>query len=113
MMESLLMGGDFYKGKEGGGMKAMIPNKNLFMMCGAPEPAACRDLRGVCLSRLPGRRNWRHGCACSLTKSMSFWRTAIYPPFFPGSVRSQRLLFFEKCLFVCDENDDPVGTCFI
>lgn len=32
--------------------------------------------------------------------------------YFNSVYATKRALFFQKCLFVCDENDKPVGTCF-
>jgi hypothetical protein len=26
---------------------------------------------------------------------------------------SKEVLFFQKCLLVCDKNDTPIGTCFV
>lgn len=94
-------------------MENDIPDKNLFMMCKALNPDA--------LTKLPKEYHIR---ACrrdelDLWKEMPFddvKSAKEYNGFMTGyfnDVYGEREnLFFQKCFFVCDSNDNPIGTCF-
>lgn len=94
-------------------MDDSIPDKDLFMMCKALDANA--------LSRLPKGyyvRNCRRN-ELDIWKGMPFdaRETAakykgFMTRFFDDVYGNKESLFFQKCLFVCDKNDTPVGTCF-
>lgn len=90
-----------------------MSDKNLFMMCHALNPNAVSDL--------PDRYHVR---TCRRDE-LSIWNAmpfddpkmameyqAYMTSYFHDVYAERESLFFEKCLFVCDDNDIPVGTCF-
>ena len=95
-------------------MEADIPDKNLFMMC--------RRLNRSALREMPDDyyiRNCRES-ELDIWKSMPFdtpalaERYSVYMTEFFNNVYGKREgEFFRECLFVCDRNDNPAGTCFI
>ncbi len=94
-------------------MENEIPDKDLFMMCKKMNPNA--------LAELPNGyhvRNCRRD-ELDIWKRMPFddEKTAEqYNDFMTKYFRDVYIhkedLFYKKCLFVCDKNDTPVGTCF-
>ncbi len=90
-----------------------IPDKNLFMRCPALNPKAVSDLPDRYHVRTC-RRN-----ELSIWKAMPFddpkaaeEYQACMTKYFQDVYAQKESLFFEKCLFVCDDKDTPVGTCF-
>ena len=90
-----------------------IPDKNLFMICKALNHNALSGLPEAYHVR-PCRRD-----ELEIWKAMPFddaetaaENSAYMSKFFHDVYGNQEGLFFEKCLFVCDRNDTPVGTCF-
>ena len=90
-----------------------LPNPNIFMLCEQVNKAAYRDMPAGYHSRLcrPDElRIWKsmpfddEETANQYLGFMNDFFNAVYAP--KGN------LFFEKCLFVVDKNDTPVGTCF-
>ena len=90
-----------------------IPDGNLFMMC----PALNTDA----VVALPARYHVR---TCRRNE-LSIWEAmpfddpeiaveyqAYMTRYFRDVYKERESLFFEKCLFVCDDKDTPVGTCF-
>ena len=95
-------------------MEDTIPDKNLFMMCGALEQSALSELpNGYQLRRC--RRD-----ELELWQAFPFDDPATaeeYRPYmmdyFTRVYASKADLFFQKCLFVCNEDDTPIATAFI
>ena len=91
-----------------------IPDKNLFMMCDQLNWNASRELPdGYHV------RNCRKD-EIDIWKAMPFdnpLEAKAYHPFmtefFATVYADKGTLFYNKCLFVCDENDKPLGTAFI
>jgi len=97
--------------------KEEIPALNLFMMCKAPDRSAFREAP-------PGYRF--RNCR---PDELDFWKLMHFdvPPsqavrdaylrymteYFTNVYAVKGDLFYEKCLFVCGEDDKPVGSCFI
>ena len=90
-----------------------IPDLNLFMMC--------QKLNLHALSEMPAGYHVRN---CQ-EKELDIWKAMPFDTqelanqyydymtqYFNSVNATKRELFFQKCLFVCDENDKPVGTCF-
>lgn len=91
-------------------MALEIPALNLFMMC--PKP------RGEAFRQLP---QGYHARLCR-PEELSCWKelNSINPEsigflddYFQRVYAKEKELFFQKCTFVCDEKDRPVGTCFL
>ena len=86
-----------------------IGNYHLFMMCQTPNFDAFRDLPEGYISRLcrPDELEvWKRVAADeAYVDYVSEYYDRVYAPH--GDK------FFEKCTFVCDENDKPVATSFI
>jgi ribosomal protein S18 acetylase RimI-like enzyme len=95
-------------------MENKIPDKNLFMMC----PRVNKDAFGT----LPEGyyiRNCREA-ELDIWKAMPFDvpETAgqyydFMSTYFDNAYKKRQDEFFEKCKFVCDKNDKPLGTCFL
>jgi GNAT superfamily N-acetyltransferase len=94
-------------------MENDIPDKNLFMMC--------KRLNDSAVSELPDGYHIRpcRRCELDMWKAMPFDDPGtakeyygFMTGFFEDVYSRNENLFFEKCLFVCDKNDSPVGTCF-
>ena len=91
-----------------------IPDKNLFMMCSQLNKGALRTLpEGYHV------RNCRED-ELDLWKAMPFDDPldakkyhGFMTTFFDSVYADKGNLFYEKCLFVCDEKDRPIGTAFI
>jgi ribosomal protein S18 acetylase RimI-like enzyme len=90
-----------------------LPNENIFMLCEKANEAAYRKMPKGYSIRLcrPDELNiWKlmpfddEQTAMQYLWFMDDFFEAVYAP--KGS------LFFEKCLFVVDRSDTPVGTCF-
>jgi len=98
-------------------LSGAIPSKDLFMMCPALNLSAMRELPQGFHFRMCRRDElevWKemlldfphtpeiHG---EYKKIMTNYYNAVYA--------HKSDLFFQKCLFVCNENDTPVGRGFI
>ena len=94
-------------------MENDIPDKNLFMMC--------KELNTNAISQLPKEYHVR---TCRKDE-LDIWKAMPFDDeesaeeykgfmtgFFDEVYGDKESLFFEKCLFICDEKDTPVGTCF-
>lgn len=91
-----------------------IPDKNLFMMCEQLNFSALRELPEPYYVR-----NCRED-ELDIWKAMPFDDPVqakeyhqYMTDFFSTVYADKEELFYEKCLFVCDENDRPIGTAFI
>lgn len=97
-----------------GNMTEEIPDKHLFMICEKLNEDACREL--------PAGFHVRH---CTKDE-LDLWKAMIFDTpelaaeyydfmtrFYHDVYAKKGDLFFRKCLFVCNESDTPVGTCFI
>lgn len=94
-------------------MTQEMPERNLFMMC--------KTLREEALADLPKGYIVRH-CRpdeLDLWKAMPFdddesaqKNNSFINDFFNKVYGKQKKLFFQKCLFLCDKNETPIGTCF-
>ena len=89
------------------------PDKNLFMMCKKTNPSA--------FSKLPSEYHVR---TCKRNE-LGIWKEMPFDDkntakkyedfmtkYYNDVYKDKESLFFEKCLFVCDNNDTPIGTCF-
>ena len=94
-------------------MIADIENANLFMMCTALNTSAATSLpRGYSFRRIrPDELDiWKrmpfndNETADAYYGYMSEWFERVYAP--------RASVFYDNCIFVCDINDTPVGTCF-
>lgn len=95
-------------------MKNEIPDKNLFMMCKRLNPNAISELPIEYHLRTCRRDEldiWKvmHFDTVESAKEFSGFMTK----YFDDVYGEKEHLFFQKCLFVCDKNDNPVGTCFV
>ena len=95
-------------------MEEQIPEKNLFMMCQKLEYSALKELPKdyvVRYCRKSELDTWKamHFDTPELAKEyynfMTDYFCEVYMP--KGD------LFFQSCLFVCNRDDKPVGTCFL
>ena len=87
-----------------------IPDYNLFMMCERLQKNAMAPLPpgySVWHCREEEQEIWKALNAGSL-QDLPF-----LTDYFERVYRGKGSLFFEKCLFVCDGQDRPVGTCFL
>lgn len=82
-------------------------NLNLFMMCESPNRAAFREL--------PPRYSFR---LCRQDEIETWKRVAVEQPYIDSvtdyfaQVYARRAdEFFDRCLFVCNSNAEPVSTC--
>lgn len=91
-------------------MKNEIPHLNLFMMCEKPSISAFRELHKDYHFRIckPSELDvWKY---LSIKDPKFFDYMTDY---FNLVYAAKEDLFFQKCLFACDKDDTPVGTCFI
>ena len=90
----------------------MIPDCNLFMMC--------ESLNESALSEIPHGYHIR----CCHEDELILWKTIHFDTaedaaenidymhgFFNRVYAPEGDLFFRTCLFICDENDHPIGAC--
>ncbi|MCZ9840458.1 GNAT family N-acetyltransferase [Brachyspira hyodysenteriae] len=94
-------------------MSIKLEDSNLFMMC--------KSINKNALSDIPNGYHIRNCKRDELKLWFEFpfdneedkknYRSFI-EQYFKDVYGSNEGLFFEKCLFICDENDTPVGTCF-
>lgn len=92
----------------------MNPDSNLFLMCESPNPAAFSPLPpGISL-------RFCRPDELELWKSFPFddpetarARQDYMTQFFERTYAPKGDLFFRTCLFACNEQDEPVGTCFL
>jgi len=87
--------------------------KNLFMMC--------EKLNSYAISDIPIGFHIRNCQKNELNvwKSMPFDKSKLakqdydfMTQFYDSVYAKKEDLFFQKCLFVCDNNNKPIGTCF-
>jgi GNAT superfamily N-acetyltransferase len=90
-----------------------ISDKILFMMCKALNPDALSELSSIYHVRTCGRDE------LDIWKKMPFDDSGSAEAnygnmtrFFADVYADKESLFYQKCLFVCDKNDSPIGTCF-
>ena len=94
--------------------KLNIPDLNLFMMCHSLNASAIR--------KMPPEFHVR---TCKKSE-LEIWKAIHFDDpdtasnyhdfmtnYFNDVYAAEGDLFFEKCLFVCNEDDEPIGTCFI
>ena len=98
-------------------MSGAIPSKDLFMMCPALDPSACRELpQGFHfrMCRPDELETWK---AMLLdfphTPEVHDEYIQVMTDYFNDVYAEKSDLFFQKCLLACDENDTPVGRGFI
>lgn len=100
--------------KGGDEMVEKIPEKNLFMMCPALNTSAISELpKGyhIRLCRKNELETWKamqfdsFELAQENDEFMTNYFQQVYLP--------KGELFFKRCLFVCNEDDQPIGTCFL
>ena len=94
-------------------MEEEIADKNLFMMC--------KELNYNALAQLP---NEYHVRTCRRNE-LDIWKAMPFDDaksaqeyngfmtkYFNDVYGEKEDLFFRNCLFACDKNDAPIGTCF-
>ena len=94
-------------------MKNEIPDKNLFMMCRALNPDALSELSKEYHVRTCRKNEldiWK-AMPFDDEKSAKEYK-GFMTKYFDEVYGNKEYLFFQKCLFVCDKNDTPIGTCF-
>lgn len=90
--------------------KHSIPPLNLFMMCSAINPDAFRSL--------PDGFHFRY---CRKNELESWKLLCLEDPryidfltdYYQKVYAHREDEFFRRCLFACNENDTPIGTCFL
>lgn len=95
-------------------MPTQIPDRNLFMMCESLNRAALRPLpEGIsvrfCLPEEIDIWKMMHFDDPAIAKE----HKGFMDNYFDSVYGAKRDLFFERCLFACDTNDTPIGTCFV
>jgi ribosomal protein S18 acetylase RimI-like enzyme len=95
-------------------MKKEMPDKNLFMVCSHLYRNALTEL-----SKEYHIRNCKEN-ELDIWKAMPFDEpeTArknhdFMTEYFNNVYGNKKEKFFNKCMFVCNKNDQPVGTCFL
>lgn len=91
-----------------------MPDLNLFMMCRTLNTSALRELPREFHVRTCRKSELEIWKAIHFDDS----RTAaqyrdFMTKYFHDVYAGKGDLFFEKCLFICNEDDKPLGTCFI
>ena len=95
-------------------MEEQIPDKNLFMMCRKLDKDATRELPNGFHVRYCRKNEldiWKamHFDTPELaTKYYDFMKEYFNDIYLPKGD-----LFFQRCIFVCDQEDKPIGTCFL
>lgn len=95
-------------------MEEQIPDKNLFMMCRKLDNDATRELPNGFHVRYCRKNEldiWKamHFDTLELaTKYYDFMKEYFNDVYLPKGD-----LFFQRCIFVCDQEDKPIGTCFL
>jgi ribosomal protein S18 acetylase RimI-like enzyme len=91
-----------------------IPDKNLFMMCTTLNKPAANELPPGYYFRLCRKDE------LDIWKAMQFDTVELaqeyydfMTDYFNKVYLTENDLFFDRCVFVCDEHDDPIGTCFL
>lgn len=94
-------------------MEKEIPNRDLFMMCKALNPNALSKLSNEYHVRTCRRNEldiWKEMPFDDVKSAQEY--NSFMTKFFNDVYGDRESLFFQKCLFVCDKNDTPIGTCF-
>ena len=91
-------------------MALEIPAYNLFMMCESLRREAFAPLPAGYSVRLCREDELETWMALNAESPESF---PFLQDYYQRVYQNQGKLFFEKCLFVCDSQDTPVGTCFL
>jgi len=90
-----------------------LPDKNLFMMCSVLNTAAVRSLppgfhiRKCREDELGIWMDFPFDDPVEAEKHRGFMTS-----YFQNVYADKKEVFFDKCLFVCDSEDRPIGTCF-
>ncbi|WP_309122587.1 GNAT family N-acetyltransferase [Paenibacillus sp.] len=91
-----------------------IPDLNLFMMCSALNPAALRGMPPPFRVRTCRKEELDVWKAMPFDDANSAEAYRGYMTnFFQDVYAGEGDLFFEKCLFVCGDDDQPIATCFV
>ncbi|MGI6255885.1 MAG: GNAT family N-acetyltransferase [Acutalibacter sp.] len=91
-------------------MALEIPAYNLFMMCQQPRREAfCQMPSGYFLRKCRREEveTWIALNSQEISQRPFLWE------YYRRVYGKAEEVFFQKCTFVCDENDRPVGTCFL
>ena len=91
-------------------MALEIPAYNLFMMCESLQREAFAPLPAGYSVRLCREDELETWMALNAESPESF---PFLQDYYQRVYQNKGKLFFEKCLFVCDSQDTPVGTCFL
>lgn len=88
-------------------------DKNLFMMCQTLNHDALSELKrpfSVRTCRRDELEQWKMIHFDNIETARE--NKPMMDSYFDAVYRPNEQLFFERCLFVCDDNDMPIGTCF-
>lgn len=94
-------------------MEKELLDNNLFMMCSSLNRDALSDLPAPYFIRTCRRDElyqWKMIHFDDLKTALA--NKQMMDQFFDEVYRPNESLFYEKCLFVCNEHDRPIGTCF-
>lgn len=95
-------------------MEEQIPDKNLFMMCRNLENDAAIELpkgfyvRYCRKSELDTWKAMHFDTPKLATEYYNFMTEYFNEVYLPKGD-----LFYQSCIFICNENDKPIGTCFL
>ena len=87
----------------------MLPDCNLFMMCASLNETALTAGYHIRCCRKNEIDIWKD--IHSDTEAEARENRAYMDGFFDRVYAPEGDLFFRSCLFICDENDNPVGAC--
>lgn len=94
-------------------LRREIPDKNLFMMCKSLNKDALSKLSPEFHIRLCRKDELEIWKAIHFDdKKMAEQYYDFMTKYFLDVYSINEDLFYKKCLFVCDKNDVPIGTCF-
>jgi ribosomal protein S18 acetylase RimI-like enzyme len=94
-------------------MENEIPDLNLFMMCKKLNPNALSEMNNNYHIRTCRRNELKIWKEMPFDDKKSAYEYEVFmTKYFNDVYKDREALFFEKCLFVCDNSDTPIGTCF-
>ncbi|MFV0399485.1 MAG: GNAT family N-acetyltransferase [Oscillospiraceae bacterium] len=94
-------------------MKEEAPAKNLFMMCGRVQPSAFTELPEGYSFRLCRKGELETWMALQADSPAQMEECRpVLEEYYEKVYAPKGDKFYSKCLFACDGNGTPVGTCF-
>lgn len=95
-------------------MNEEIPDKNLFMMCSTLNKDGTSELPAGYYFRLCKKDELETWKAMQFdTPELALEYYDFMTDYFNQVYFAENDLFFKRCIFVCDEKDNPIGTCFL